>query len=169
MSNPPYRALRIILGIVSVFAAAAGLLLVFSGKPLVMRLLLYPPETEVSTLLLFMMRELGGVAIIFSVLFFFAFRDPVRNLAIVNGLIVGLCILAITPLLSLYTLDIRRLYPGYSISCDREKRLGDNPRRIMRGTLRCPIDLYIKNGEAVLYPWGRWCFSSCSTTLSRSG
>ncbi len=30
MSNPPYRALRIILGIVSVFAAAAGLLLVFS-------------------------------------------------------------------------------------------------------------------------------------------
>ncbi len=67
MSNPPYRALRIILGIVSVFAAAAGLLLVFSGKPLVMRLLLYPPETEVSTLLLFMMRELGGVAIIFSV------------------------------------------------------------------------------------------------------
>jgi len=27
----------------------------------------------------------------------------------------GLCILAITPLLSLYTLDIRRLYPGYLI------------------------------------------------------
>jgi hypothetical protein len=34
-----------------------------------------------------------------SVLFFFASRDPVRNVAIVNGLIVGLCILAITPLL----------------------------------------------------------------------
>jgi hypothetical protein len=50
-----------------------------------------------------------------SVLFFFASRDPVRNVAIVNGLIVGLCILAITPLLSLYTLDIRRLYPGYLI------------------------------------------------------
>jgi len=27
----------------------------------------------------------------------------------------GLCILAITPLVSLYTLDIRRLYPGYLI------------------------------------------------------
>ena len=113
MSNPPYRALRIILGIVSVFTAVAGLLIVFSGKPLVMRLLLYPPETEVSTLLLFAMRELGGLAIMLSVLFFFASRDPVRNVAIVNGLIVGLCILAITPLLSLYTLDIRRLYPGY--------------------------------------------------------
>jgi len=71
MSNPPYQALRIILGIVSAFTAAAGLLLVFTGKPLVMRLLLYPPETEVSTLLLFVMRELGGLAIMLSVLFFF--------------------------------------------------------------------------------------------------
>jgi len=115
MSNPPYRALRIILGIVSVFTAAAGLLLVFTRKPLVMRLILYPPETEVSTLFLFMMRELGGLAVMLSVLFFFASRDPVRNMAIVNGLIVGLCILALTPLLSLYTLDIRRLYPGYLI------------------------------------------------------
>ncbi len=115
MSNPPYQALRIILGIVSVFTASAGLLLVFTGKPLVMRLLLSPPETEVSTLLLFVMRELGGLAVMLSVLFFFASRNPIRNVAIVNGLIVGLCILAITPLLSLYTLDIRRLYPGYMI------------------------------------------------------
>ena len=115
MSNPPYRALRIILGIFSLFTAAAGLLLVFSGKALVMRLLLRPPETEVSTLLLFLMRELGGLALMLGVLLFFASRDPVRNLAIVNALIVGLCILAITPLLSLYTLDIRRLYPAYLI------------------------------------------------------
>jgi hypothetical protein len=115
MSNPPYRALRVILGIVSAFTAVAGLLIVFSGKSLVMRLLLRPPETEVSTLLLFLMRELGGLALMLSVLFFFASRDPVRNVAIVNGLIVGLCILAITPLLSLYTLDVRRLYPGYLI------------------------------------------------------
>jgi len=115
MSNPPYRALRIILGIFSLFTAAAGLLFVFSGKPLLMRILLHPPETEVSTLLLFMMRELGGLALMLSVWFFFAPRDPVRNVAIVNGLIVGLCILAITPLLSLYILDIRRLYPDYLI------------------------------------------------------
>ncbi len=115
MSHPPHRALQIILGIVSVVTAAAGLLLVFSGKPLVMRLLLRPPETEVSTLLLFVMRELGGLSLMLGVLFFFASRDPVRNVAIVNALIVGLCILAITPLLSLYTLDIRRLYPGYLV------------------------------------------------------
>jgi hypothetical protein len=115
LSHPPYRALQIILGVVSVVTAAAGLLLVFSGKPLVMGLLLRPPETEVSTLLLFMMRELGGLTLMLSVLFFFASRDPVRNVAIVNALTVGLCILAITPLLSLYTLDIRRLYPGYLV------------------------------------------------------
>lgn len=115
MSNRPYRALRIILGIFSLFTAAAGLLLVFGGKPFLMRILLHPAETEVSTLLLFMMRELGGLALMLSVLFFFASRDPVRNVAIVDGLIVGLCILAITPLLSLYKLDIRRLYPGYLI------------------------------------------------------
>ena len=35
MSNPPYRALRIILSIVSVFTAVAGLLIVFSGRSLV--------------------------------------------------------------------------------------------------------------------------------------
>jgi len=115
MSNPPYRALRIILGIFSLFTAAAGLLFILSGKPLVMRLFLRPPETEISTLLLFVMRELGGLALMVSALLFFASRDPVRNVAIVNGLIVGLCILAITPLLSLYMLDIRRLYPGYLI------------------------------------------------------
>ncbi len=115
MLNPPYRALRIILGIFSLFTAAAGLLFILSGKPLVMRLFLRPPETEISTLLLFVMRELGGLALMVSVLLFFASRDPVRNMAIVNGLIVGLCILAITPLLSLYALDIRRLYPGYLI------------------------------------------------------
>jgi hypothetical protein len=90
------------------------------------------------------MSELGGLALMFGVLLFFASRDPVRNMAIVNGLIVGLCILAITLLLSLYTLDIRRLYPGYLIwgrSLIRlalaavlyvlrpREILGENPRR----------------------------------------
>jgi len=46
---------------------------------------------------------------------FFAYRDPARNVAIVNAFIVGLCVLAITPLLSLYTLDMRQLFPSYLI------------------------------------------------------
>jgi hypothetical protein len=42
-------------------------------------------------------------------------QRPAGNVAVIDALIVGLCILAITPLLSLYTLDIRRLYPSYMI------------------------------------------------------
>src|SRR3989441_8665171 len=115
MSRPPYRALRIILGIFSFLAAAGGLLLIFSGKPLVLRLFLRPPESEVSTLLLIMAKEMGGLILMLSVMLFFAYRDPARNVAIVNAFIVGLCVLAITPLLSLYTLDMRQLFPSYLI------------------------------------------------------
>lgn len=132
------------------FTAVAGLLIVFSGRSLVMRLLLRPPETEVSTLLLFLMRELSGLALMLSVLFFFASRDPVRNVAIVNGLIVGLCILAITPLLSLYTLDVRRLYPGYLI-WSRSLKVAANSDFSGKNCLRIPLG----NEFACQWTYGR--------------
>ena len=103
------------LGLFALLTAVGSLLLIFSSKPVVMRLFLSPPEAEVSTLLLFMMKEMGGFVGMLSVMLFFASRDPVRNVAIINALIVGLCILVVTPLLSLSTLDIRQLYPGYLI------------------------------------------------------
>ena len=115
MPRPPYRALRIILAIFSLLTAAGGLVIVFSGKPVIMRLFLRPPESEVSTLLLAVVKEMGGVILMLGVMLFYAYRDPARNVAIVNALIAGLCILAVTPLLSLYTLDLRQLYPGYLI------------------------------------------------------
>src|SRR5713101_3220441 len=96
MSKPPYRVLRIVLGFLSLLLAVAGVLLIFSSKPLIMRMFMYPPESEISTLLL-------------------ASSDPERNVAVVDGMTMGLCILAITPLISLYTLDVQRLYPGYLI------------------------------------------------------
>jgi hypothetical protein len=68
-----------------------------------------------STLLLSIVKELGGLVFMLSVMLFFAWRDRERNVAIINALIAGLCILAITPLLSLYTLDIRQLYPSWMI------------------------------------------------------
>ncbi len=49
MARQPYRALRIILRIFSLFAAVAGLVSIFSGKPLMVRLFLNPPESEVTT------------------------------------------------------------------------------------------------------------------------
>ena len=115
MSEPPYRGLRIVLGIFSLLTAVGGLVIIFSSKPMIMRLFLRPPESEVSTLLLIMAKEMGGLILMLSVMLFFAYRDPARNVAIVNAFIVGLCVLAITPLLSLYTLDMRQLFPSYLI------------------------------------------------------
>src|SRR5260370_16443680 len=115
MSKPPYRALRVIVGIFSLFTAVGGLILIFSSRPMVMRLFLRPPESEVSTLLLLVTKEMGGLILMLSVMLFFAYRDPARNVAILDALTVGLCILAFTPLWSLYTLDMRQLYPSYLI------------------------------------------------------
>jgi hypothetical protein len=110
MSQSPYRALRIFLRVFSLLAAVGGLLMIFAEKPLIVRILLRPPEGEVSTLLL---KETGGMALMLGVLLWLASRNPVRNVAIVDGLIVGICILAVTPLLSLWMTDIRSIYPAY--------------------------------------------------------
>ena len=115
MSEKPHHALRILLVIVSLFAAAGGLLLIFSDKPLLIVLFLHPPESEFSTLLLVAVKEMGGIILMFSLLVFFASRDPVRNVAVIDALIAGSCVLAFTAVLSLYTLDIRAIYPAYMI------------------------------------------------------
>jgi hypothetical protein len=115
MPQTAYRGLSIGLRIVSVLLSVGGLFMIFSGKPGILRVMMHPPEPEVSTLLLFLLKELGGVMIMLSVMLFLAARDPARNVAILDALIVGLCVLAITPLLSLKMLDIGKLYPAYFI------------------------------------------------------
>jgi uncharacterized membrane protein YedE/YeeE len=113
MPESPYRVLRIVMRVFSLLAAAGGLLMIFAERPLVVRIFLRPPESEVSTLLLSLLKEMGGFVLMLGVLLWLASRNPVRNLAIVDGLIAGLCILAVTPLLSLWMTDIRRMYPAY--------------------------------------------------------
>jgi len=113
MHEPPRRALQILLRVFSLLAGAGGLLIIFAEKPLIVRIFLRPPEGEVSTLLLSLLKELGGMILMLAVLLWLASRNPVRNVAIVDGLIVGLCILAVTPLLSLWMTDIRDMYPAY--------------------------------------------------------
>ena len=115
MYKPPYRPLRILLGFLSVLMVAGGGLLIFSSKPLIVRLFLHPPEAEISTLLLFTLKEMGGFALMLSVMLFLASRDPARNVAIIDAFTVGLCVLAATPLISLSMLDIQRLYPGHLV------------------------------------------------------
>jgi len=113
MPEPQYRALRILLRMLSLLAALGGLVMIVAGKPLIVRIFLRPPEGEVTTLLLSLLKEMGGMVLMLGVLLWLASGDPVRNLAIVDALIAGLCILTLTPLLSLWTTDIRSLYPGY--------------------------------------------------------
>jgi hypothetical protein len=115
MSRPPYRGLSLGLRLVSVLIAVGSMFMILAGKPLVLRVFLHPPASEVSTLLLALLKEMGGVMLMISVMLFLAARDPARNVAILDALIVGLCILAITPLLSLKMLDLGSLYPPYLI------------------------------------------------------
>jgi hypothetical protein len=97
----------------SLLAGVGGLLVIFAEKPLIVRILLRPPEGQVSTLLLVFLKELGGMALMVGVLLWLASGNPVRNVAIVDGLSAGLCILAVTPVLSLWTTDVRSVYPAY--------------------------------------------------------
>ena len=113
MPEPPYRTLRIFLRVFSLLAVAGGLLMIFAEKPLIVRIFLRPPEGEVTTLLLCLLKEMGGMVLMLGVLLWLASRNPVRNVAIVDALIAGLCILAVTPLLSLWMTDIRSIYPAY--------------------------------------------------------
>ena len=112
MSEPPYRTLQASMRIFSALLAIGALFMIFGSRGLVVRAFLDPPEGEVSTLLLFALKEMGGIVLMVSATLFLASRDPERNIAVVDGLIAGLVILAITPLLSLCTLDIHRIYPG---------------------------------------------------------
>lgn len=115
MSRPPYRALQVLLYLLTLLLIIGGLLMIFANKMLIMRLFLRPAEAEFSTLLLFVLKEMGGFVLMFSLMLFFAARDPVRNVAILDAVIVGLVILTLTPLLSLYTLDVNRIYPSYLV------------------------------------------------------
>ncbi len=115
MSQPTYRALRVVLGFLSLVLAIGGVLLIFSSRPLIMRVFMHPAELEISILLLAALKEMDGLARMLSVMLFLAARDPERNVAIIDAVSAGLCILAITPLVSLYTLDVGRLYPAYLV------------------------------------------------------
>jgi hypothetical protein len=90
MSKPPYRGLSVGLRIVSVLIAFVGGFMIASGKPLILWMLMHPPVSDVSPLLLAMIKELGGVMLMVSAMLFFAARHPARNVAIIDAFIVGL-------------------------------------------------------------------------------
>lgn len=115
MSTPPYRGLRVLLGVISAGTAIGGLLLILGGKALVLRIFLSPPEAELPALMLMALKETGGLLLTLSLLVFFAVRDPARNVAIIDALIIGLCLASLTPIYSFYTLGLDRFFPAYLI------------------------------------------------------
>lgn len=123
MSTPPHRALRIVLRIFAVLIAAAGLLMIFVSKSFLVRLPLSPPENEISDLFLFLLREMGGLVLMLSLLVFYASRDPARNVAIIDALIAGL-------------LRIGRYVPAVAVYAGPPTVL---PSLSVLGTLRCPV------------------------------
>jgi hypothetical protein len=52
-------------------------------------ILLRPPEEEVSTLFVSLLKEMGSLVLTLAVFRWLATRDPTRNVAIVDGLIAG--------------------------------------------------------------------------------
>jgi hypothetical protein len=98
-----------------VLLVVGALFMILGSREFVVRVFMHPPEAEISTLLLFLLKEMGGLVLMVSAMLFRASRDPGRNVAVVDGLIVGMVILAVTPLLSLYSLDIQRVYPSHLI------------------------------------------------------
>ncbi len=72
MSNPPLGALRVVLGFLSLFMTIGGMVLIFNNKSLILRLFSHPPAAEVSTLLLFTLKEMGGFALMVGVMLFLA-------------------------------------------------------------------------------------------------
>ena len=60
------------------------------------------------------------MVLMLGVLLWLASRNPLRTVAIVDGSLPGLCILAVTSLLSLWMTDIRSIYPAYFCGGDRK-------------------------------------------------
>jgi hypothetical protein len=110
-----YRGTRILLGMIATLMIAGGLMMIFSGKGLLMRMFMQPPAGEVSTLMMFMTKEFGGVMLMLSALLWLAARDPVRNVAIIDAFIIGFIILTVTPLIARATLPLREIYPNYLV------------------------------------------------------
>jgi len=76
------------------------------------RLFPHPPESETTTSLLLMKQQSGALDRAVALVLYFAYRDSARNLAVLGAVAVGLCIAAVTSVISLYTFDASRLYPA---------------------------------------------------------
>lgn len=98
--------LSLLLFMCSIGIAVAGLSMILGNKSLILWAFMHPAEREVSSLFLAMLKQMGGLFLMLSFILYFVAREPVRHLRILDSFLVGLVILALTPLLSVHTLDL---------------------------------------------------------------
>jgi hypothetical protein len=111
----PYRALRIVLFVISAIEALAGLVLIFASSWV---LALTPTNVGLvnNGLLLVLMKAIGIIAIALAYLLCAAARDPVRYLAVIDALAFILLAAAALNVYALAALHVGTFYPaGYLI------------------------------------------------------
>lgn len=118
------RVLRVILWLLALDAAVGGAVLLVGGRAVFTWLFSDAPASEVSDLLLFRQKTWGALGVALAIMLISAARDPRRNSVIVWAMAVGLAISGIAELLSIWLLDVARLFPILNIVVHSLTRIG---------------------------------------------
>lgn len=118
------RVLRVILWLLALDAAVGGAVLLVGGRAVFTWLFSDAPASEVSDLLLFRQKTWGALGVALAIMLISAARDPRRNSVIVWAMAIGLAISGIAELLSIWLLDVARLFPILNIVVHSLTRIG---------------------------------------------
>ena len=118
------RVLKVILWLLALDAAIGGAVLLVGGRAVFIWLFPDAPASEVSDLLLFKQKTWGALGVALTIMLISAARDPRRNSVIVWAIAVGLAVAGIAELLSIWLLDVTRLFPMMNIVVHSLTRIG---------------------------------------------
>jgi hypothetical protein len=118
------RVLKVILWLLALDAAVGGTVLLVGGRAVFTWLFSDAPASEVSDLLLFKQKTWGALGVALAIMLNSAARDPRRNSVIVWAMAVGLAISGIAELLSIWLLEVARLFPLLNIVVHSLTRIG---------------------------------------------
>lgn len=120
----PERVVKVILWLLALDAAIGGAVLLVGGRAVFIWLFSDAPASEVSDLLLFKQKTWGALGVALAIMLVSAARDPRRNSVIVWAMAVGLALSGIAELLSIWLLDVARLFPMFKIVVHSLTRIG---------------------------------------------
>ena len=118
------RVLRVVLWLLALDAAIGGAVLLVGGRAVFVWLFSDAPASEVSDLLLFKQKTWGALGVALTIMLVSAARDPRRHSVIVWAMAVGLAVSGIAELLSIWLLDVARLFPMFNIVVHALARIG---------------------------------------------